>query len=425
MDKIREDLLHFIWENQLLNRESLFINHELVEIIDPGYHNKTSGPDFFNARIRIGNTLWAGNVEIHVKASDWFRHNHEDDPSYLNVILHVVWEYDCDLERPGGEVIPCLVMKFDTSLADKYRNLVLNPKLIPCSNYLPGINKIYWNDWYSKLMIERLQEKTAEVDMHLSQNKYNWEETLFFFLGRSFGLKINSFSFENLVRTTPLNILLKFRKNSLTINACLFGQSGFLEDLLSEDSYYIALQREYHSMVKTLPPRVLDKHTWKFMGTRPGNFPLTRIAQFASLIASRFPLFSELVDSPDIESWREVLKNGVDTYWEDHYLFGKSCKSRKLNMGKNTIDLVILNAFIPLVFHYATVRKRNELKNKILYILEKLPPENNNVIMNWKNYNMKACNAFESQALIQLTTKYCRHKRCLECLIGSRIIKMG
>jgi len=423
MESIKEDLLHFIWENRMFDNSSLSVKEEKVEVIDTGQHNKASGPDFFNARIKIGNTQWAGNVEIHVKASDWFRHNHHGDPAYFNVILHVVYEQDCRLERPGGEEIPCLVLKFEESLIENYNRLIKTTSVIPCQKFLQSIDKIYWSDWYSKLMIGRLEEKTLEIERVLSANKYNWEDCLYHFLGRSFGFKINALPFETLVRTTPLNVLLRLRQKSLTLNAILFGQAGFLEDLLSEDEYYVSLQREYQPMMKTLPSRAIDKSNWKFMGARPGNFPLVRIAQFASVIVKRYPLFAQLTDHPDLKSWRKILEPGIEPYWESHYLFGKTGKKRKLRMGKMAVDLVILNAFIPIVFHYGTFRRRGDLKDRVLSILEELPSEKNDIIKKWEEKGVKSGNAFESQALIHLTTRFCKQRKCLECMIGNRIIK--
>jgi len=423
MEKIREDLLHFIWENLLFDSDSLFVNGASVDVIDTGQHNFTSGPDFFNARVRIGDTVWAGNVEIHVKASDWFRHNHQDDPAYYNVILHVVYEQDCRLERPGGEEIPCLALKFNEDLVRNFDRLLTASGVVPCSRFLPEIDKIYWSDWFTRLLIGRLQEKTTVINQVLVENKYHWEDSLYHFLGRSFGFNINSLPFETLVRTTPLNVLLRFRKNSLTINSILFGQAGFLEDLISEDEYYVSLQKEYHSLVKILPPRVLDKSKWKFMGARPENFPHLRIAQFASVVVNKYPLFAWLADHPDLKSWRQVFEPATESYWENHYLFGKKGKNRKHSMGRMAMDLVILNAFIPVIFHYGTFRGRTDLKDKILRILEELPSEKNTIISRWKKCGINSENAFGSQALIHLTTRYCRQKKCLECMIGNRIIK--
>jgi len=422
MLRLKENILHFIWENRLFCSDSLVINGEKVEILETGQHNFASGPDFFNARIKIRNTVWAGNVEIHVLASDWFRHNHQSDPSFFNVILHVVYEQDCKLERPGGEEIPCLVLKFDESIIERFELLQKESSRIPCHKSLGNINQIYWSDWQSKLMIERLKEKTGEVDQILAANKYNWEETLYHFLGKSFGFKVNAYAFETLVRTTPLNVLLRFRQKSLTVNAVLFGQAGFLEDLISDDEYYISLQREYHSLIKVLPARVLDKSNWKFMGTRPGNFPLIRIAQFASIIAVKYPLFASLIDDPELKSWRKLSEPGIQEYWENHYLFGKTGKRRKLKMGKMAVDLIVLNAFIPVIFHYGNFRKRQDLKDKVISILEELPAEKNDILSSWEKNGIKARNAFDSQALIHLTTRFCSNKRCLECMIGNRII---
>jgi len=314
------------------------------------------------------------------------------------------------------------VLLFDETLVESFNHLIKTSGVVPCRKHLADINKIYWSDWISKLMVERLQSKTLEIDEFLSANKYNWEETLYHFLGRSFGFKINSMPFETLVRTTPINVLLRFRQKSLTINAILFGQAGFLEDLISEDEYYVSLQREFHPLRKILPSRALDKSNWKFMGARPGNFPLVRIAQFASIIANKYPLFASLIDHPDLKSWRGLLEPGTESYWENHYLFGKTGKRRKLKMGKMAIDLVILNAFIPVIFHYGSFRRRNDLKDKILCVLEELPPEKNNVLNEWKKCGIKAVNSFESQALIHLSSRYCKNRRCLECMIGNRII---
>lgn len=423
MEKIPEDLLHYIWENRLFETQDLIINNKPSEIIDTGSRNYSSGPDFFNAKIRIGETVWAGNVEIHVKASDWFLHNHQDDPSYFNVILHVVYFLDCRLERPGGEEIPSLVLKFSPEVYEKYKLLQSSPGFIPCSDFLGGINKIFWSDWFSKLMIERLEEKTLMVEEILKESKYDWEECIYRVLGKSFGFKINAYPFETLVRTTPLKTLLRARQKSLTVNAILFGQAGFLEDLISEDSYYVSLQREYHAIKGILPPRVLEKHNWKFMGTRPGNFPHLRIAQFASLVVNQFPLFAKIIEKPALGPWKELLDQSVNSYWETHYLFGKNTRRRILKMGKSAYELIILNALIPVVFHYAKFKRKQDLKDKILSILENLPPEKNRILTDWASKRVTASNAFESQALIHLSTHYCNQKRCLSCRIGRQIIK--
>ena len=423
MDFISEDILQFIWENRLYEENSLTAGGEKVEVIETGLRNRASGPDFFNAMVKIGSTVWAGNVEIHVKASDWFRHSHQDDKAYLNVILHVVYEYDCRLERPGGEEIPCTVLRFNPDLAADYLELMKSALAVPCGNKLPAVNAIYLTEWMTSLMVERLEEKTQVVESLLRENKYDWEDTLYHFLGKSFGFKINEIPFEALVRTVPLSVLQRSRNSALSVNAVLFGQAGFLEDLISEDSYFVSLQREYHAMLSAYPPRILDRSAWKFMGARPGNFPTLRIAQFAAVIVNSGPVFSRLTDKPELKHWRTVLAPAAGKYWEDHYLFGKPVSKRKTGMGRMAADLVILNAFIPVLFHYSSHRRREDLREAVLRILEQLPPEKNELLNDWEKAGIKVRNSFESQALIHLTTRYCRKHRCLECRIGNRILR--
>ena len=422
MNKIPESFLHFLWKYNLFNKESLKCDQGRIEIIERGEYNTGSGPDFFNARIRINETIWAGNVEIHTKASDWFRHGHQDDPAYSNVILHVVTEIDCMLERPGGEVIPTIILDFDTEIFKKYSELIKNREKIPCGPFLSNVSGLHITDWIGKLLIERLEEKTSQVLEVLKENKYNWEETLYRFLGKGFGFKINAYPFETLVRTIPLLTLLKYRNQPLTINAIIFGQAGFLEDIVSEDVYYNSLQKEYKSLKTSLPSRVLGQHTWKFMGSRPANFPIVRISQFASLITKNFPLFSLLLENFKLNEWQKVLASGTDFYWEDHYLLRKTGRLRNIKMGAEGINMIILNSFIPVYFQYAIVRKRNDLKDHIISMLEQLPAESNSILKKWAKNKIIAKNSFDSQALIHLTTRYCYKRRCLECLIGINIM---
>jgi hypothetical protein len=295
---------------------------------------------------------------------------------------------------------------------------------IPCGPHISKIPGVYITDCLGKMLVERLQEKTAVVNSLLLENKYDWEDTLYRFTGKAFGFKVNEYPFEALVRTTPLFVLMKYRERPLTVNAILFGQAGFLEDLISEDDYYNSLQREYRSIKKLLPARVLGRHSWKFMGSRPANFPTLRISQFASLITGYFPLFSYLLENLDLTSWQKVLELGTELYWKDHYLFGKSGRMRKVSLGSGAIGLLILNSFIPVFFQYAAYRKRTDISGIILSILEKLPPENNRMLERWEKYRIKAKNSFDSQAIIHLTTRYCDRKRCLECLLGNKLIRV-
>lgn len=422
MIKISEEYLQFAWKYSLFHHDNLEYCNEKLIISDPGEHNKYSGPDFFNARIKIGNTVWAGNVEIHVKASDWFRHGHESDPSYDSIILHVVWEYDCDVFRINGEKIPVLQIKLIHRHLEKYHKLILSNTEIHCYNKLENINRVFFRDWITKMMISRLEYKVNQVNNVLESNKFDWEETFYRFLARSFGFNVNSIPFSILAETVPLKILLKYRNNPDTINAVLFGQAGFLEDKISGDKYYDTLHKEYKSIGKILPPRVLHDHSWKFMRLRPASFPTVRISQFANLVISSFPLFALITECKEILKLKNIFKVNTEKYWENHKLFGNIKNKKNYRMGDDSIMLIIINAVLPVLFSYGKFRMRNELQDRVLRFYEELAPEKNKITASWKKLGFGPDNAFDSQGLIHLTNNYCRQAKCIECLIGQRII---
>ncbi len=422
MLKVSEEYVQFAWKFLLYRKDKLFYNKETIEIIDPGEQNSSSGPDFFNARIKIGNTTWAGNVEVHLKASDWYRHEHHKDPAYDSIILHVVLENDKEIFRLNGEPIPAIAIELNETHLENYRNLILNNEILPCSKRLCSINSIYMHDWMAKLTINRLRDKTTFVFKTLEENKYDWEETFYRFLGKSFGFRINNVPFSMLVNTVPLKTLLRFRDKSLTINAILFGQAGFLEDKISGDNYYDALRREYEGVYSMLPSRALNKHSWQFMRSRPPNFPTVRISQFASLIINSFPLFADIIECENLQELRDIFTITTDKYWESHMLFGNKNRRRIYRMGKGSTDIIIINAVLPLLFAYAKYRMRNELQDRVLRYLEELPPEKNVYVSIWEKAGIKPENAFDSQALIHLSVNYCKPRKCLECLIGTKII---
>ena len=422
MLKITEDYIQFAWRFGLYHRDNLRINGEKVKIIDPGEHNTSSGPDFFNARVKIGNTIWAGNLEIHRKASEWYNHEHHSDPAYDSVILHVVLEYDRDVLRMNGETVPTLEISLSESHLEEYLGLVMNNQELPCNQRLSCVDKVFLRDWFSKMMISRLQDKTQLVFHTLEENKYDWEESFYHYLGKSFGFRTNAIPFSMLVETVPLKTLLRLRRNPLTVNAILFGQAGFLEDQISGDDYYDALRREYLSVKSMLPARKLYAHSWQFMRLRPANFPTVRISQFASLIVRRFPLFADISENREINLLREIFMLHTDKYWEDHMLFGRSAKRRKYRLGRDSADIIIINALLPVLFAYGKYRMKNELQDRVIRFLGELPAEKNEYINQWKAAGIMPESAFDSQAMLHLTKNYCKKRRCLECVIGSKII---
>ncbi len=422
MIKISEEYLHFAWKSGLFLKENPGGAIQIIEITNPGQHNLSSGPDFFNARVKIDDTVWAGNVEIHVKASDWYRHEHDKDPAYDSVILHVVLENDCDVYRINGEKIPVLKLIPLNENLKQYFNLILDRSEIHCRRDLPSFNRLLLKDWITKMMIARLQEKTNRVFKILENNQYDWEETLYKFIGQSFGFKTNNIPFTLLVEATPLKLLLKYRNNPETINALLFGQAGFLEDMISGDTYYDTLRKEYQSLKKMLPQKTLYAHTWKFMRSRPANFPTVRISQFASLVIKSFPLFAQITECSDVSMMKEFFRLNTAKYWEDHMLFGKTGRKKNYRMGKESAESIIINAVLPVFFSYGKFRMRNDMRDRALRFYEELPPEKNEIMNMWKKAGITPENAFESQGLLQLFNNYCKPRKCLECLIGYKLI---
>ena len=422
MLKPGEDYVQFAWKFRLFKHKNLIHNDDPLEIIDPGEQNNSSGPDFFNARIKLGKTIWAGNIEVHIRASDWFRHEHHKDPAYDSIILHVVLKNDEEIFRMNGEQIPALEMQLVQSHFEEYCKLVMNNQEVPCNHKIRNIDKVFLHDWISKMMIERLQDKTNKVIQTLEENKYDWEETFYRFLGKSFGFRINSLPFSMLAETVPLKVLLRLRDNPLSVNAILYGQAGFLEDIISGDKYYDALRKEYTSIRSILPQRILHAHSWQFMRSRPANFPSIRISQFASLVIKKFPLFADILECRKIPELREMFLLSTGKYWENHMLFGRTSRKRNYSMGRDSADIIIINAILPVLFAYAGFRKRTDIKDRVLRFLEELPPEKNIFVNKWKNSGIVPGNAFDSQALLHLTKNYCRARKCLECVIGSKII---
>lgn len=423
MLNFQEDFLHFIWKYKLYNPDYLSYKNSKVEVIDPGIHNFSSGPDFFNAKVRIGDTLWAGNVEIHVNASDWYKHNHQNDPAYESLILHAVYNYDREIYRPDHEEIPCVRLSFSSSLVKKYNDLTLTAiTKRECIRYLPALEKVFLRDWIGKLMMERLSGKTDYVYSMLTENTYNWEETLYKLLARSFGMKLNAETFYLLASKVPLNFVLKYRNSPDVLNAVFYGQAGFLDEFISDEARYTFLRREYLAVKTMLPPPLSGKYLWKFMRARPAGYPPIRIAQFMAIVSRSFPLFEKLIQFKTVKELKKFLRSALKDYGDSFYLFGNMNKGKKTVPGDKVIESIIVNSFLPLLFCYGKERGKTEICERVVLFLEELPAENNSIIKKWNDFGLKAANMFESQAFIQLETKYCSKKRCLDCLFGHKIL---
>jgi hypothetical protein len=416
--KIEEEFLHFIWQNRLFSNQNLFADNQKVEILQTGFLNTYSGPDFSLSKIKIGNTLWAGNVEIHVKTSDWFKHNHQKDEAYKNVILHVVYENDIESE----DLPPCLELKGHISddIIKNYQSIKNEKGWLPCAKLFHLSDTTKNNIWFERLLIERIERKTEEISAQFIKNNNDLEQTMFVFIAKSIGLKANSFPFEMLSFQTPVKTLLKYANEPSIIEAILLGQAGFLTNPKDEYSIHLKKQHEFYKLKHNLEP--ISNKVWKTGGVRPFNQPALKIAQLAQLVTNLFP-FSQKVLHQNFTELKKLFKIKTSEYWNDHYTLGKVSPKKKKDLGESTINSIIINTLVPYYFFIAKHRDKQELKEKALGFLEIIPPEKNSIISNWKDYNLEIKSAWNSQSLLEQKNNYCNKLLCLKCGIGNQIIK--
>ncbi len=419
---MNEEFLKYLWVHRLYSKESFHTTTgEILEIIHPGVPNSDAGPDFFNAKINIGGTIWVGNVEIHLKSSDWFRHNHQTDKAYENVILHVVEKNDLIVNRANGEEISAVELKYDKRLLDNYLKLISGDRWIPCQDKIEIQDNLVIQNWLERLATERLENKSEEILQKLKNNHNDWEETFYQLLARSFGFRLNSTPFELLAQSLPLKYLLRHSDRLFQIEAMLFGQAGFL-NVYKGDEYYTRLKKEYDFFKAKFSLKPLEKHLWKFLRLRPSNFPVIRIAQLSALIFKQSNLFSKILDCQILQSIRNLFDVRTSEYWDSHYMFSKEAVVRVKKLGKQAIDSLIINTVIPVIFTYGMVHSDSKYKNFAFNLFLALPAEVNSIITGWKQNKIFATNALDSQALLHLKNNYCDNKRCLQCPIGNKIL---
>lgn len=421
---MKESILHYVWQNKLfVSQEIKTTDGERVEIIDVGRINTDAGPDFFNAKIKIGDTLWAGNVEIHTASSEWNKHNHQQDKAYDSVILHVVLQADSDVYRIDGTKIPQLELKFPQQIETNYELLFSQQKWIPCADKIDQVPSIVIQSWKNALLTERLEQKMSAIESLLDENNRHWEEAFYITLARSFGFGTNSQAFESLAKSLPLSVLGKHKDQLFQLEALLFGQAGLL-DLETYDDYSANLKKEYEFLRAKYELNPLEKSQWKLLRLRPDNFPHVRIAQFAALIHSSTKLFSKITENPNLAYIRTLFAYETSTYWKANYLFGRESKVRTKRLGEQSINGLIINTVVPFLFCYADQKKNDDLKDRALQILEQLESEQNAIITGWRSLGLHVDNAFDSQSLLQLKKSYCDEKKCLRCRIGHKILTL-
>lgn len=420
-----EEFLQYIWEQKLFLFSGLQTTTGIpFEVLNTGKRNVDSGPDFFNAQIKIDGTVWAGNVEVHKKASDWFLHNHQNDKAYDNVILHVVEENDKPVFRLSGEEIPAFEIKYPEHLKINYKRLLDAATWIACEDQFHKINPVILQLGFNRLMIERLENKTAEIMQRLAQNNHNWNETFYQVLARMFGFNVNKIPFELLAKSLPVAVLSKHKNSIFQLEALLFGNSGLLNQQLLGDEYYLKLREEFSFLYKKYHLSPIEGHLWKFMRLRPVNFPTVRISQLAALIHRSHGLFSKIIEIDSLEKLKKLFDVQASEYWNSHYNFNKTTPKTKIKkLGENAVNILIINVVIPFLFVYGETQNKNLLKNRALDFLEKLPSEKNSITRKWQELGIESRSAFESQALIQLKNMHCEKKNCLNCQIGVKLVK--
>lgn len=427
-----ESYLHFLYQFQYFDKTNLqTTDNELVRIIKIGRLNSDSGADFQDARIIIGDVEWAGSVEIHLKSSDWDIHKHQNDTSYQNVILHLVWEDDKPILRKDGTKIPTLTLRerADKNLLRKYQSMMETNAEMPCQNQFREVDDIKKLSMLDKVLMKRLEDKSLIVYQFLKENKHDWEETAYQVLAKNFGFKLNAEPFLSLAKNLPLKILQKHRDNLLQIEALIFGVSGFLsndkDDLETWDEYRLNMRKEFQFLASKyqLHDKILGQHEWKYLRLRPANFPTVRLAQFARFIYENANLFSVLIHLENVKSFAKILKVKQSDYWMEHYVFGKKSEGKVPTLGDASVENTVINTVVPLLVSYANQKDNREYLEKAIRLLEELPAEQNNITKHWQSMGLPIKSAFDSQASIEWFNNFCMAKKCLSCNVGVDILR--
>lgn len=421
---MKEDFLHHVWQHKKFAVTQLqTTTGESIQILNSGQYLQQTGPDFFNAQLIIGNQKWAGNIEIHLKSSDWYLHNHEKDVNYDSVILHVVWEYDIPIFRKNNTEVPTLELKKYVELADlhKYQSLTTQKAWIYCENDISKVNDFILRNWQERLYFERLERKATEIKQLLQVSNNDWEAILFCLLARNFGLNTNGILFQNMARSIPFSVIRKESFAIENLEALFFGQANMLEANF-QDNYTNKLQQDYNYLIKKykITKNVFDKV--EFFKHRPDNFPTIRLAQLAALYFKEHNLFSKIISFNAISELYDLFKVEVSNYWETHYNFDKNSVLKKKKMTNSFIDLILINTILPIRFAYEqSIQKQSSAE--IIDLVEAIQPEKNIIVDRFATIGIIAENAFQTQSLLQLKKEYCDHKKCLQCAIGIHLLK--
>jgi len=428
-----EQLLHYVWKHRLYPAVGLTTTDgREVEVIDPGLHNRNAGPDFFNAKVKIGGTVWVGNVEIHDRSSQWFQHGHDSDAHYNNVVLHVTALADCAVTTADGQQPPQMVLHVPQEVEQNYGQLLHADKYPPCYKIIPSLPKLTVHLWMSALQTERLEQKTEAIVRRVEQAEGSWEAAYFMTLARNFGFGINGTAFELWASRVPLLSVDHHRDDLFQVEAIFMGQAGLLQkEAIPEryhgqamaDDYYRHICGEYTYLAHKFGLTPMDHRLWRFLRLRPQNFPHLRLSQLAGLYHRRRAGLSDIIQCTTIKELEQMFQTQVSDYWRTHYTFGAECASHAGVLSRQSVHLIVVNTVVPILFAYGRHRQQEALVSRAFDLLDQLKAEQNHIVRMWRECGLEVDNAGDSQALIQLKNEYCDRRECLRCRIGYEYLK--
>ncbi|MCB7480948.1 DUF2851 family protein [Christiangramia sediminis] len=421
---MREDFLYHLWKFRKYDTEALKTSErQLLKILHPGFQNELAGPDFFNAKIQIGEQLWAGNVEMHLKSSDWYAHQHEKDPAYDNVILHVVWEHDVEIYRNDRSIIPTLILndKVDDSILETYKSLLEKDHFkLNCEKDFGNFSEFQIQHWLERMFFERLEKKSDLILDLLRKTGNNWDAVLFIMLSRSFGSKVNAEAFMNMALNLDFKLVQKLSGNQFSLEALFLGQAGIIKNV---DQYGLDLEKEYIYLKHKFSLENEFLESPQFFRLRPDNFPTIRLAQLASVYSKRKSIFQDIMYSKDVQSIKDLFKLNISPYWKCHYNFGKTQLKKDKKLSSSFLDLIIINCIIPIKHSYFQFIEEKD-EQSLQDLINEIKSEKNTVIELFNTLRPNtAVTAMHSQGLLQLKTEYCNANKCLQCELGASLLR--
>ena len=423
---MKEDFLHYIWQHQYFDKTALVTSEvEPLQVLRVGFYNTDAGPDFQEALLRIGEVEWSGSVEVHLKASDWHHHQHQLDLKYDQVVLHVVWEADESVYRIDGTLVPVLSLqgRVDLSLVHTYQRLLQAKSAVPCAAFWPAVPEVTKALMLERALVERLEAKGQEVLQTFHNYSNDWEQTAYHTLLRGFGFKTNQQGYEQLAKALPLSVVRKHQHNLLQLEALLFGQAVFLEEV--KDEYGVQLQREYAFLRHKYTLQPMSRHIWKFLRMRPANFPTVRLAQLAAVLHRQQAFFSKLLEADTVKQFVALFKAPASNYWQQHYHLGKPAKARQQSIGKSSVHNLIINLAVPLLAAYGLYTDERAYIERAISLLEQLREGSNKITRLYEDLGWQAKSAADNQAALGLYKHYCAPVNCMRCAIGHKIMKQN